>query len=170
MVVKWIGAALIMLGCGGTGFYMAAMHNREIRTLQKLGKVLDFMSCELQYKLTPLPDLCRQAAGETSGSLSKLLLALSMELESQVSPNVAACMKAAMAKSPALPEKTQKCMDELGDCLGRFDLQGQIRALERARTSCRSMIEALEENKDVRLRTYRTLGVCAGAALVILLT
>lgn len=167
-VLKWIGAILVFAGCGFFGFKTAGAYLAEERMLRKLIGVLDFMSCELQYKLTPLPDLCRQSAGETSGTLQKLLFVFADELESQVSPNVKSCMNAAISKFALLPELTKKCLYQLGQSMGRFDLSGQIQALESVRISCRHYLSKLEAGKDLRLRSYQTLGLCAGAALVIL--
>jgi hypothetical protein len=57
----------------------------------------------------------------------------------------------------------------LGASLGRFDLDGQLTALETARASCRHCLEGLESNRDIRLRNYQTLSLCAGAALALIL-
>ena len=62
MSIKLIGAALIIAGCDGVGFSMAAAHRREESALRQLIGALDYMGCELQYHLTPLPELCRSAA------------------------------------------------------------------------------------------------------------
>ena len=67
------------------------------------------------------------------------------------------------------PDRVDKSLEILSLSMGQFDAQGQIQALEVARDHCRSMLEAMAENRDVRLRSYQTLGICAGAALVILL-
>jgi len=166
--MKWIGAVLIVAGCGGMGFYHAASQYNEMNTLRRLIALLDFMSCELQYKLTPLPDLFRQAAQEAAGRLKKLFLSFAYELDSQISPDVKSCMNVALSKCPGLPEQTIQSLRELSGSLGRFDLAGQIQALESIRASCRRRLSKLEENQDVRLRSYQTLGLCAGAALVIL--
>ena len=166
--MKWIGALLVLVGCGIFGFYSAALYNAEERSIRKLIAVLDFMSCELQYRLTPLPDLCRQAANEGSGPLKKLFMSFTEELESQIAPDVKSCMSAAVSRCANLPELTKQCLMQLGSSMGRFDLPGQIQALESVRITCRKHLSTLEAGKDVRLRSYKTLGLCAGAALVIL--
>lgn len=160
---------MIFLGCGYFGFRSAALYLAEERMLRKLIAVLDYMSCELQYKLTPLPDLCRQASSETTGALQILLRVFADELDSQISPNVKTCMDVAISKCKAMPELSKKCLYQLGCSMGRFDLNGQIQALESVRMTCRNHLSKLEEGKEMRLRSYQTLGLCAGAALVILL-
>lgn len=168
MTIKWIGAVLIILGCGGAGFSLASAHRRQEQELRQFMAALDFMQCELQYRLTPLPDLCRQAAGQMKGCVRGLFLSLAEELEDQIAPDVQHCMNAAITKTNDLSPGTASVAVNLGKTLGRFDLDGQLRGLENARQECRLALEELTENRDTRLRSYQTLGLCAGAALAIL--
>ena len=57
----------------------------------------------------------------------------------------------------------------LGHSLGRFDLSGQLKGLASVRERCGQELQALRSDRDSRLRSFRVLGLCAGAALVILL-
>lgn len=168
-MIKIIGAALVVAGCTAAGFSIAAVHLREIRTLQQLMRILDFIECELQYRLTPLPDLCRQVAQQSSGLLKRIFDELSVELDSQVSPDASYCVRKVMANTNELPKVTYTMLEELGTGLGAFDLNGQISSLEAVRQKCRTELNALMDRKDERVRCYQTLGVCAGAALTILL-
>lgn len=168
MIIKWIGAIFVLVACGGFGFQIAAMHRKETRTLRQVIRILDFAECELQYRLTPLPELCRNAALECSAPLNTLFMNLSEELEEQISPNVASCMQAAIARTEHLPKQTKEVLVLLSASLGKFDLHGQLRGLENVRGECNRRLEILSEDQDVRLRSYKTLGLCAGAALVIL--
>ena len=168
MIFKWIGAGLILVTCGGFGYMLCAVHKNEERMLRQLVAALDDMQCDLQYRLTPLPDLCRNAGLHGMGAIRKFLLQLAEELESQLNPDVSGCVKAAMCKTEPFPPKTIENILQLGNSLGRFDLAGQITGLESVRQKCREDIRELTENKTMRLRSYQTLGICAGAALVIL--
>lgn len=168
MNYRILGALLIVAGCGGFGFLLAANHRREESTLRHLIGVLDFMACELQYHLTPLPELCRQAAKESPGAIRNVMLSLAGELEDQISPDVASCMRAALARQKDMPKVAGKCLLELGNSLGRFDLAGQLSGLESVRAVCRGELDGLTKNRDERLRSYQTLGLCAGAAIAIL--
>lgn len=169
MNLKIIGAILIFAGCGGFGFHLAAGHRREESALRQLIAALDFMECELQYRLTPLPELCRQAAANGTGAVCAVFSALASELDAQISPDISICMTGALLHSKPLPRLTNEAMVSLGKSLGRFDLEGQLKGLEAVRQDCRRKLEKLGENRDVRLRSYQTLGLCAGAALAILL-
>lgn len=169
MMIKIMGAFLVVLGCGGYGMMIAANHKREVQSLRQLLSLLDFMECELQYRYTPLPDLCRQVAAEASGKLRNTFVSAAIEMEDQISPNVYSCMDAALSKNPDLPVHTQNVLSLLGRSLGRFDIEGQLIGLENVRSECRLLLTALTKDHDTRLRSYQTLGVCAGAALAIIL-
>lgn len=168
MTYKWIGAVLVIAGCGGFGFSLAASHKREEAALRQLIRVLRFMQWELQYRLTPLPELCRQAAGEARGQVRDVILYLAAELERQEQADASACMKSALARSCDLPRRVRRLLMQLGRCLGRFDLTGQLEGLESVRSACKAELKEMGKNRDVRLRSYQTLGLCAGAALAIL--
>lgn len=168
MFIKVIGAICVFVGCGAIGFQIAANYIKEEKALRQLISVLDFMSCELQYRLTALPELCKLSSAESKGCVSKLFHFLYEELTAQVSPDVSSCMTAALAQVKGMPPVTLEMLTALGCTLGRFDITGQVRGLESVRIQCRERLEQLLLHKDVRIRSYKTLGLCAGAALVIL--
>lgn len=168
MIFKWIGALLVIAGCGSMGYRIAANQRREEFTLRQLTATLDYVECELQYRLTSLPELCRQASVESTGILQKVFLSLAIELEDQISPDVESCMNAALSKYNDIPLRSRECLELLGRSLGRFDIEGQLKGLDAVRQECRLRLSSLTENKEARLRSYQTLGLCAGAAIVIL--
>lgn len=147
---------------------MAASYKREEWALRSLLRALDYMTCELQFRLTPLPQLCRQAGKECRGAVGMVLTGLARELENQISPDANSCMYAAISRTEHLPGEAEKALRLLGSGLGRFDLDGQLRGLEQVRGHCRRALEQLEGSHEHRVRGYQTLGLCAGAALAIL--
>lgn len=169
MILKIIGAICIVLSSFGFGMMTIALHKKEVRYLKNLIFALQFMQCELQYRMPSLPELCRRTAAECEGGLQKVFLKLTDELEDQISPDVHICMNAVLSHTKDLPAQTSQCLALLGENLGRFDLQGQILSLESVQNECRERMNKLTGNADVRLRSYQTLGLCCGAALVILL-
>ena len=70
-MIRILGAGCIALGSGAFGFAMAAASRREEEQLRLLVRALEFMSCELSYRLTPLAQLCpNPAVPEPACSLS----------------------------------------------------------------------------------------------------
>ena len=167
MDIKWIGAILIISACGGFGFTLSYSHRREEKCLRSLIRILDFMASELHFRGTPLPELCYMAAGECGNELNVVFSHLAKELDQNVSPDVHVCMDNSLSDID-LPPVTLQNLRLLGTSLGRFDLEGQLKGLEAVRAACERELGTLEENKVQRIRSYQTLGLCAGAAVAIL--
>lgn len=168
MSIRIVGAVLVVMGTGGFGFLIASSYRREERLLRQLLNALDYMQCELQYRLTPLPELCRQVAASEKGVISSFFLNLAIKLEDQITPDVEKCMIDVLSDMRDLPKLTRESVELLGRSLGRFDIEGQLRGLESVRQVCRRGLETLSQNAAIRNRSYQTLGLCAGAALAIL--
>lgn len=169
MLTKWIGSILIIIASGGFGIMIAVNYKREISVLKQLISALDYMECELQFRMYALPELCRLTANECDGVIRHVFSKLAIELEDQISPDVASCLRTVLTQVPNIPQQTMECFRYLGDCLGRFDLNGQLKGLETVRQECRTKLSKLSANSDIRARSYQTIGLCAGAAIVILL-
>ena len=168
MSFKLLGVLAVILGCGGFGFRMAACHRLEEKYIRELLTVLDQIQCELEYRLTPLPELCKIACGNCTGKLRDLFTALSVELDRQIAPDAQCCMSAAVSASE-LSRTVKGLLLELGRSLGNFDLSGQLRGIEAVRRQAQEALQNSVKNRDLRIRSYQTLGLCAGAALAILL-
>ncbi|MBR4016948.1 MAG: stage III sporulation protein AB [Oscillospiraceae bacterium] len=169
MILKILGVISVLIGCGGVGFHIAYNYRREIKTLRQLINILDFMECELQYHLTPLPELCRLTAHEFRDDPGPVFAKLAIEMDSQISTDVERCMQVSLASLKKIPPITRTGMEMLGKNLGRFDLSGQLKGIESVRSDSVRKLRMLEDNRDNRIRSYQTLGLCAGAALAILL-
>lgn len=169
MPYKWIGTLLIVISCCGTGISLAADHKREEALLNQMLSALAFMKSQLQYQLTPLPQLFRQTAKQCSGQLRSVFQTLAQEMEQQLLPEASDCMHATLKSHPDLPPSLRFLCRELGHSLGQLDLNGQLEGLELTHIHCLQKYDQLSRNRDQRLRSYQTLSLCAGAALAILL-
>ena len=169
MAFKWIGATLIVVSCSGWGFAIAAGKRKEERLLYQLLGILQFMDAELQYRLTSLPELCRMAAGQSGGILRSIFLNLYRELTWQKQADASSCMYAAISRSEEIPSKIRRLLVMLGHTLGRYDLSGQLEGIQAVRKRCGEALQNVQKNRNERLRSYQTLGICAGTALAIIL-
>lgn len=167
-MIRLAGAVLLMAGCGGFGFSLAAAHRREAAMLRRLIHGLQEMEWELKYRMTELPELCRIAADAAGGEVRDIFRELSGKLIRCEVTDIAASLNGILS-CRELPRRVRRNIRQLGASLGRFDLEGQLQGLQAVRLQCREDLKALEENSIQRLRSYQTLALCAGAALAILL-
>ena len=81
MGYKWIGAVLVVAGCGGFGFSLARETLRQEALLRGLLTSLELMENEIRCRLTPLPQLCALAARGRNGALRAFFLSLVADME-----------------------------------------------------------------------------------------
>ena len=168
MVLKIVGAIFVIAGCGCVGFKTALNYRRDEKALEQLVSILDFMHCQLQYQLTPLPSLCRQVTTNFKYTPGSLFEELATQMELQSYDSIGQCMTAILYKKRTIPSITRAKLIQLGNSMGRFDLDGQLKGLDALRQDCMRILDDMRTNRDVRLRSYQTLGLCAGTALAIL--
>lgn len=169
MSYKWIGAILIIGSCTGFGVSLAVHQKREELLLRQLSRILDEMLWELPFQLTPLPDLIRHAVAKNTGLIGNLFRGMADQLDRQVLPDALSCMEAELHDAVLAFPRLRKMLLLLGSSLGRFDLAGQLKVLSAVKEQCALELQELRTDRELRLRSYRVLGLCAGAALVILL-
>lgn len=168
MILKLIGSLCIILSCGGFGYYLAWQYLREETCLRQMIHFVEYMNAELQCKLMPLPKLLRNYVKETNGVVTNILYSLAIELEQQLAPDVNYCMRAVISRARNVPVLTKDVLLSFGNQLGKYDLIGQLQCLDEIKRTCYRYLDTLTGEKHTRLRRYKTLGLCAGAGLVIL--
>ena len=169
-MLRLIGAALVTLSASLVGFGFARGVRRQCAQLEGLLWALDFMQAELSARLTPLQlfsalSACRQkdvalffeAAGRALSVPSGCTVPVSFKRGFQASPGL----------SPG--QEAVQTLYGLSTALGRFDLESQLAAIERAKGSITSVLLQLQAQKRARCRSYETIGICAGLALAVIL-
>ena len=168
MILRIVGAVIILSSCGGFGFYLAAEHKREEQCLRSLAKAIDLMICELEYRQPPLPQLIEMVSLQIQGPIAQFFGALAHRLQTHIDADASDCTGEVLKDFTALPLRTRLVLQQLGIGLGRFSLSGQVSCLQGVAQLCARDLRSLAQDRDVKLRSYRTLGLCAGTALIIL--
>ena len=168
MTVKWIGAIFVFFSSASVGYIKAALYRKEERYLADFVRILDFMTCELEYRLSPLPQICNSASEMTSGCLKEVFYLLSAELENQVSPNARCCLQIAMSNVKDIPPKLRRILEIFSESVGCYDLDGQLLQIAAVREQCIAELDLIHTEGKEHMRTNQTLWICAGAGLAIL--
>ncbi len=169
MTLRILGAIMIISGCAGLGVRETRRHRKEVNTLKQLMYAMEYMECELQYKLTPLPQLCEKLSSNITGIMAEIFQELALELNNQISPDVKVCMDLVLHKQRDIQTPIYNILTTLGMVLGRFDIDGQIREINLVKSECEQQLECYMHDADTRLRSYRTIAVCTGIAVAIIL-
>lgn len=169
MEFRIFGALLIVAGFSASGFMISRTQKTGIFLLEELICTLDNLICELEYRRTPLPELCRTVAKNRHSRLNTFFYKVAEEMDSQVNPNVSACVQAALAGHGDLPETVQTILRRLGESLGRFDIEGEILSLQSLRAETAEKLNDMRITQKEKAKTNRTLWVCAGALAAVLM-
>lgn len=169
MAIKFIGALLIVVSCGVMGYQTSFSYLREISYFKDLIWILDFMQRQLQCHLTPLPLLCRLVYKENKCKISEVFLNLADILDSQTSNSVLDSMNMSIEMVGIQPDRVKNVLLKIGKILGKFDIDGQIKGIETVKEECIAILKSLSEHQRERSRSIKTIGICAGVAIAILL-
>ena len=168
MTIRILGAVLILVGCSTFGFLLSATSKRETATLKSFIESMDIMECELRYRRPPLPQLCGYLAASQSGIIQTYFSYLQSELLQQIQPSASACADLALNRMSQMPKHTKVIIQQFAKFLGEFDIDGQLTGIQAVRNEAVLQLKQLSRDQDLRIKNYRTLGVCAGAAIIIL--
>ena len=167
--MKWIGVLFVFVGCGYIGVLCGHCYRQEEACLQQLCEHLQYMICQLRYQQTPLPELFSQLKTEAKQPLRTFFAHVFDELQTRTSSDASGCLMRALESSSNLPVQTRNCLLLLGRSLGRFDLSGQLSGAETVYEHCKEKCAKMEKNHTVYIRSYMIFGLCAGAAIAVLL-
>jgi len=167
-MLRLVGALCVVLGASGAGLSMALGAQRALRQTRQLGAALEQMKNEIAYRRTPLPELMRLLEVSYPGPLGALFGEIAAQLALRQEASVYAIVRKALSGAPLVGAQVRQVLLELSPGLGQYGVQGQLYALELAAGRARELTAALEAGQKGRLRSYSTLGVCAGLAVAIL--
>ena len=167
-MLKWLGATLIVGACCAWGLWSAFLLRRQETELRELLGMLEFMENELSHHQTPLPELFEAAGKFGRGAVAPVILETAEQLRLQKFPDAVNCMRYALSQCPTMAQ-TRQVLELMGRSIGRFDLDGQCDSFERVKEECTRLLLVHCDGLELRMRTYRILGLCAGGTLAILL-
>ena len=135
------------------------------------GGALGQLERELTFRLTPMPELMERLARQSQGPAAYLFAHCRDHLWELGEKSFGQLWREALDGEPdlLLDERESQILLELGEVLGRYDVEGQSGALRNAVLELGRCLAGEEEEQRRLGRVYTTLGLGSGAMLVILL-
>jgi stage III sporulation protein AB len=172
MLLKLVGAALVITAGTWAGAYLADIFRAEVRNLEQLLYMLTLLRSRMEYGMLVLPECLAQTADKLKPPLREALKDLAKALEMRDSRPFEQLWK--MYLCPVLDrmrlkEEQKEALLALADGLSDPDLSMKRYSI----TQCEKVLEAravqCKDRLQNRLRLCHTLGVLAGIFLVVLL-
>jgi len=168
-LIRMIGFVLIVSGASCAGIRQAAYVRRSYLLYEDFRMALVWLKNEIQTALTPLEQAFGLVSGLISNPLGSLFAILSSRIKTDPSCSTVRVAAQFFTSRPEIPAELQDVVYDLLRMLGRQDTAAQVNALELALSRTEALRKRLEQEKTERCRSYRTLGVCAGLALAVIL-
>ena len=159
--------------CGTTllGLRGAWTMRRRAELCGELAGALGELRGELTSRLTPLPELLRNAAGRREGPVSDLFRNAARALDELGTRPFPELWRIAVAETGELllDRESRNAVEEIGRWLGACGAQEQAKALENVEGRLRSLAEEERERSRREGRVCTAVGLAAGACAAVLL-
>lgn len=162
-----MGILLVILGAAGTGGSMAWGVYRSNTLLRQLLAAMELLHSELSFRRTPLPEAMEALSKAGQGSTADFFRAMARDLHLRQERSVDAIMRKNLMRSSFTPP-ARRILQQLGSGLGQYDLEGQLRSVALAEKRLQERLDESRSQQSGRIRSYCTLGICAGLAIAIL--
>ena len=170
-MLKLIGLSLILAASGAVGAGLAGTVKRQQAQTLALIDALLRIRHELQYRLTPLPEIFSALGGGRNREIADFFSRFAAGLSSAQTCTVGYACRRALAQTHGLclSGTARGTLLSLFDSLGKYDLDGSVQALDLALSRLREEAKALQSGAAARCKTYLTLGICTGLAVAVIL-
>ena len=170
-MMRLMGAALVVAGCGALGLRAAARLEGRVRDLGELAAGLDTLRRELGWRLSPLPDGLEAAGRALHGPAADFFAQCARPARAPDGQAFQEVWRAELDAAPLrLKPEDRALLERLGPVLGRYDGDSQRLALEEGAAGLRALQGAAADERNRLGRVYGVLGVTTGllAAIVLL--
>ncbi len=167
---RLMGCVLLLCACVGMG--VAAVMGLRARVVQLRGflAALEEMAREVQFRLTPMPELLSNLGDRLKGPVGEFFRLCAGGLDGlDRRPFSKLWREALEATDLCLEEEDLLLLEELGNSLGRYDSRRQCEALIQTRDRLEENLIAAMDRRERLGRVYGALGLAAGAFLIIVL-
>ena len=169
--MKLVGILIIVLSAGSMGFRIAASLKKRCQLLRQLSSALQVLKNEISFCGTPLPQAFALMAVSVQDAPERVFSSVARQMEQRRWLTPQHAMEQALTEQPELgwDVDTADLLLKLAAGLGKYDRDSQMQTIERVGAELECLLQAAEQERSIRSRTYKTLGICAGLAVGILL-
>ncbi|KUO50564.1 MAG: hypothetical protein APF76_07910 [Desulfitibacter sp. BRH_c19] len=172
MVIKFVGSILIIATCSYLGFYFGKQYNARLEQIRKLRSSLKMLETEISYSINPLPEALFKVGSRIKGPVQTLYEHTSDLLIKNMGLPMDEIWRTGLnrlAEESSLKKEELDVLDDFGIGLGGSDREEQLKNLLMVQEQLKVIESNAENERNKYERMYKTLGVLAGIALVLIL-
>lgn len=172
MVVKIIGAALLVAGTAALGVYKGCMYSSRLNNLYEIKKAFLYIQGEIRYMNTPMPETLESAAHQINGSCRRFFSRVAAELSDGQGADLKQIWEINISREiqgEFLEREAVEVLREMGGQLGCLDMQAQQKAIDYFLRKWDFLIEKRRKEKAGKLKLYYVCGIMGGLLMVIII-
>jgi stage III sporulation protein AB len=172
MMLKLLGAIMILLSATLFGFYKAQQYARRPRQIADVIRSLQRLETEIIYGATPLPEAILTVANSCPRPVQYIFRSVGEELGQAGGRSAQQIWQHSVAlhwKHTSMKSGEQDMVSQLGFTLGLSDRNDQVKHLRLAVQQLQGEIENAQEERKRYESMWRSLGLLIGALIVILM-
>lgn len=172
VVLKVIGAGLLLTGCSGLGLWFAGNYRRHLEGLEQLRRMLLLLKGQILYANAPLEEAFRRVGEKSQGGLGTFFCAVADRIENQQGEVFYDMWQEEIALlGPEIPldKKDRRELATFGEHLGFLDREMQERTILLYLEQLDLAIDDGRAHQKEKSRLYTSLGIMGGLFLVIIL-
>lgn len=179
-LMRAAGAALVIAGASGCGWWQACQYRRRLKELEQLRQMIFLLKGQILYANAPLSEAFEAVGRRSEGRLARMFTDVAARIEdqqgepfseiwSEETERLAGQDGEKEADATALTKEDRQSLAALGKHLGFLDKEAQERTLLLYLEQLEEQTASLREHRQERCRLYTSLGVMGGMFLAILL-
>lgn len=172
MVLKLVGALLVVLSSGYAGLLVARKFHARPGELRDLRAALLVLEAEIAYAATPLPEALEQLARRSPEPVSLLWARTAAMLQDGQGRSTGEVWPAALeffSRISALNQEDLEILFQFGLNLGNSSKAEQVQNLRLAGEHLRAQEDKAERERQQNEKLWRTLGFLGGLAVVLVI-
>lgn len=172
MMLKAIGAILILLSSSTAGYYFSMVDRFRIEELRQMRRALTILKGEISFSSAPLAEAFKEAAERVGGATALIFEEYAQNLAKKRGGSASHIWKEVLeqtGKDTYFDKEDLDAFLSFGRALGYLDRDQQCRQIDLTLSYIDKTEEILLAKSAKSTKIYRSMGVLGGALLTVVL-
>ena len=166
LIIKGIILIMLLFSSSYIGLLVSKKYQNRVKELKEMKSLLKIFSTKIRLTYETIPQIFKELGNKENSNISYIFKIASKNM--QELPAGEAWIKALENQNTNLKKEDIEVLKGLSALLGKVDLEGQVSEIELVDNFLDKQIEKAEEESKRNEKMYKTLGVTAGLAMVII--
>lgn len=169
IIIKFIILITIFGASTSIGILMSKKYKNRVIELRELKNAINTLETKIKFTYEPIPEIFNQISKTLQHNISEIFKKAREYMEDNTTKEAWDKAIEENRTNLNLNNEDLKIIHNLGNLLGKTDIEGQISEIKVASSFIDTQIIKAEEERKKNEKMYRNLGTIVGLAIVIIL-